>query len=143
MNIYDIKTLTQFFIHQNGGEIYEELKGNSGQVGTIIQIGKQLYYIFYKKEWFITFARFFPKFKGVGMGTSWKFLQRAADENAIIVFYVKDKEYQIYAKTMKDFVEKHKTLKYFEADQDMIANISASYLEKNLISKKKIEEFMK
>lgn len=142
MNIYDIKTLTEFFIHENGGEIIEKLQGNKGQVGTIVRARDKLYYLFYKKEWFIAFSKFFPKFKGVGTGTSWKFIQRAAKDKAIIVFYMKDKEYQISAKIMKDFIEKYKTIKYFEADDDMIGNIPATFLENKIISKKRIEEFM-
>ena len=138
-NIYDIKTLTASFIKENNGKLVEPLYGKHGQVGSVIESNSKYYYLFYKKEWFISFSKFFPKFKGVGIGTSVKFIKKAVENDGIIVFYIKDKEYQISANLMMDFVKKNATIKYFNEDDDMIGNIAASFLERNIISKKKVD----
>ena len=138
-NIYDIKTLTAVFMKNNDGKLLQPLYGHSGQVGSVIKAKNTIYYLFYKKEWFISFSKFFPKFKGVGIGTSMKYIEEAADQSATMVFYIKDKEYQIPAQMMLDFVTENKTIKYFDKDNDTIGNIAATFLEKNMISKKRVD----
>ena len=138
-NIYDIKTLTEVFVKNEGGEIVHKLDGRYGQVGTVVKVRDRNYYLFYKKEWFITFSRFFPKFKGVGIGISMKHIDLASATDGIIVLFVVGKEYRIEAKLFKDFVEKNNTRKYFDKDNELIGNVPASFLEDNMFVKQTID----
>jgi len=139
MNIYDIKTLTEVFVHNEGGEIAYKLDGKYGQVGTVVKVKDKTYFLFYKKRWFETFSKFYTTFNCVGIGLSMKHIELAAKADGIVVLFITDKEYRIKGKLIKEFVEKHNTRKYYEADDEWIGNIAATYLERNMIVKQTVD----
>jgi len=137
--VYDIKSLTRMFVNNERGEILYRLDGHSGQVGTVVRANKKLYYLFYKKRWFETFSKFYPKYNCVGTGLSMKHIDLADKTDGILVIFMINTEYRILGKLVKKFVEENETKRFYDKDNELIGNIPATFLERNMIVKKRID----
>ena len=140
----NIQSVTQVYCRNHNAKFIEPLKGmyESQAASKIIQDGK-IKYLFYKRSWFITFARYFPSCigQGVGVGISKKHLDKAAEGNFNIILIIDKTCYEISATEFKNFVERHGTDRVTDLDHEMVSHISSSFLERKCLMKERISQW--
>lgn len=114
----------------NNATVTGELSGSYGTASVKINHDGQMKYLVFKRVWFYSFVKQFPQCKGqgVGMGISKRFLIKAMDDNAVIIFCVVDKFYEIPSIKMYNYVNKYKTFHHVKQDNDDLVVVSSKYL---------------
>lgn len=128
--INSLDSAVQEYILKNGGNIAENLSGSYGTASVKIDHDGVIKYLVFKRAWFYTFVKQFPQCKGqgVGMGISKRFLIKAMNDNATIIFCVVDKFYEIPSVKMFQYVNKYRTFYHVKQDNDDVVVVSSKYL---------------
>ena len=125
----NITSIANKYCKDNNAKVIGALHGNYGVAGIKIEHEGIIKYLVYKREWFWTFEKQFPKCKGVGISISTSFFDKALDNKAIIIFCVGDETFEISSNKMFDFANKHNTFYYVKQDNDNVIGITKEYLE--------------
>lgn len=127
--LHNLTEAVSIFKWNVGGQ---QIRTEEGVAAVVLNEKKELFYVFFKREWFHSYSRQFPQEEGVGFGQSISLgiLQKAvADEASIVIVFPDRKMYTRPAQKWLDYAQKHWTIRHAK-DGDITASVPSRFLQR-------------
>jgi hypothetical protein len=110
----------------------QQIRSEEGVAVVVSDEKKRLFYVFFKREWFHSYARQFPQEHGEGFGqsVSLSILKKAVSDLAMIVIVFPDGK--MYARTAQEwlnYAQTHRTIRHAR-DGDITASVPSRFLQR-------------
>ena len=127
--LHNLAEAASIFKWSVGGQ---QIRTEEGVAAVVLNEKKELFYVFFKREWFHSYSRQFPQEEGVGFGQSISLviLQKAVGDRATIVIVFPDRKmYSCTAQDWLDYSQKHGTIRHAR-DGDITASVPSRFLQR-------------
>ena len=132
MKLANLSEAKRFFLEKYGGRVQETVKTEGSAICYIIERDNHLYYITFKRKWYIQFGRDLLGHHAVGCGLDASLMERAFAHNGTLVFIFENEgEYRIHSRDFREFVQANNTYHFLKTgDKARKATVPASILAK-------------
>lgn len=127
--VHNLDEAVSIFTWNYGGQ---QIRLEEGVSAVVLDEKKELFYVFFKREWFHSYARKFPQEEGEGFGqsVSLSILQKAVSDGATIVIVFPDgKMYTRTAEGWLNYAQTHGTIRNVR-DGDITASVPSRFLQR-------------
>ncbi len=110
-----LKNIAEKFAQEYHGKITGQVEGNigKGQISFRVTVDDKHFYILYADEWFYSARKIcnMPDEESTWLSMQTAVMDRAVQDRAVLVTYIQNYEYWLYAKTWQDWSLEHNTKK--------------------------------